>query len=124
MQTYVYALIKREGKVLLLRRSEFCTGWNGFFTFAGGQMMEGESDTDCVIREVCEETQMDFTPYVKVFDGKEADGRIRVIVYFGNAIGRIKKGKEFDKIGWFAVSAVARMKTMPYIKKLIKKGVL
>lgn len=54
IKTAVYAIIEKEGKILLLKRSN--TGWmDGKYTLPSGHIEEGETPLETVIREIKEE---------------------------------------------------------------------
>lgn len=77
----VGAIIVDGKKILLIKRS--VEPFEGTWTLPGGHIEKGELDVDAVMREVKEETGLDFKPN-----------------YFGSY------EESFEKIGWFAYLSV------------------
>lgn len=98
------AIIKDE-KILLLKRSMNSTNHPGRWTFpAGGVEPNDASMEACVIREVKEETNLDFTPTDKFrfYDGMINGIRYISLVYLGNFTGNLKIDIESDDAGFFS----------------------
>lgn len=56
MLKYTICFIKQENKILLLNREK--PSWMGSWNGVGGKLEEGETPTECIIREVFEETSI------------------------------------------------------------------
>lgn len=59
------AIIEKNGKVLAVQRSETMNlplKWE----FPGGKLEHGESEKECIKREINEELQIDIDPYLKL----------------------------------------------------------
>jgi 8-oxo-dGTP diphosphatase len=54
MLKYTIAFIKRGNEILLLNRES--SSWMGSWNGVGGKLEEGESPTECILREIREET--------------------------------------------------------------------
>lgn len=55
----VSALIEKDGKYLIARRSSGSSDVLGKFEFPGGKVEENESDEDAIVREIKEELDID-----------------------------------------------------------------
>lgn len=91
------AAILQDGKILLVKRVDDASTCPGMWTFpAGGVDATDQSVQEAVVREVKEETNLDFTPtrkwnfYESVADGKRAVS----LVFLGDWTGTIKLQKE------------------------------
>ena len=102
MKQYVFALIKKDEKILMLKRPKDKKVYAHYWNFPGGKIEDGETDVQCVIREVEEETGMKFKPSVKIMDSIDEDREPkRVAVFLGDARGLITLNNEHDEWGWF-----------------------
>ncbi len=122
MKKYVYALIKHEEKVLLLKRPKTKKIYPNYWNFPGGKNEIGETELQTVIREVEEETGMNFKSLKKIMD--IVDDNIepkKVVVFSGEAKGSVKISEEHDEFGWFSIQEIKNLPVMPYIKKIIEE---
>lgn len=119
MKKYVYALIKKEEKVLLLKRPKTKKAYAGYWNFPGGENEVGETELQTVVREVKEETRMNFKPLKKVMDivDKNIEPK-KVVVFSGEAKGPVNISKEHDEFGWFSIQEIKNIPVMPYIKNI------
>lgn len=119
MKKYVYALIKNKEKILLLKRPNTKKSYGGYWNLAGGKNEKNETEPDTVVREVKEETRLDFVPLIKVMDliDKNTEPK-KVIVFIGGAKGVIKINDEHEEYGWFNIEEIKNIPIMPYLKKL------
>ncbi len=101
-----------------------------FYTL-GGKLEKGESDIECLKREVKEEINCDIdepsikflTEFEDVAHGKE-DALVNIKIYEGKLIGTPKPTSEIVEIGWFDsnsdkkhLSAIAQRTIFPWLKK-------
>lgn len=123
MKKYVFALIKNEEKILMLKRPKDKKVYAGYWNFPGGKIEESETEIQCVIREVKEETGMDFEPSVKIMDivDKNIEPK-KVVVFDGNANGSVKLSEEHEEYGWFTVEEIKNILVLPYIKKIFEEA--
>jgi len=107
----VCAIIEKGGKVLLTKRNAepFKDRW----CLPGGHVDFGETAEDAVIREVKEETGLDFGPeFFDYFDEiiEKLNWHAVVLAFCGSAEGEIKKcEKEVSDIKWFSVGDAVKM---------------
>ena len=52
------AVFFSEGKILIMRRAPFMS-WPGYWEFPGGKLEPGESNEECLVRELREELHVD-----------------------------------------------------------------
>jgi ADP-ribose pyrophosphatase YjhB (NUDIX family) len=111
----VGAILKDGGKILLVKRGH--EPFRGTWTLPGGHIDEGETDVDAVVREVKEETSLDFEPtyfgsYEECF--KELKWFAHVSVFYGDFKGKIDKKKldkeEIKDIKWFDLTELDDLK--------------
>jgi len=100
------AAIIKDKKILLTKRTPNLPTFPNFWTFPAGGIDDTDlSIRDCVIREVKEETNLDFEPTSKLnFYESLANGkRIISLVYLGNWKGEIKpQENEVSEIKFFS----------------------
>lgn len=101
-----------------------------FFTL-GGKIEEGESEVECLRREVMEEIgcQVDesslkfLVEFEDVAHGKDRD-LLNIRIYEGKIIGEPKASSEIAEVGWFDTnspkkhfSEIAQKKILPWLKE-------
>lgn len=87
MRTAIGAAIINDGKILLVRK-------NKFWIFPGGQPENGESDLECLAREVGEElsgTKITNVTYYNNFSGRtpHTGDNINMRIYFADIHGEL-----------------------------------
>jgi 8-oxo-dGTP diphosphatase len=93
-------LVRRDGSVLLVHRPQY-DDW----TFPKGKANDGESDEDCALREVHEETGLrcaleDELPATTYVDAKGRPKRVRWWVMRTVADDGFTPGYEVDELRW------------------------
>lgn len=119
------AIIIKERKILLIKRSDYTDAFPNHWGLPGGKADSGESPEHTVIREVKEEVGLDFTP-TKLF----ATGRYKerkLFRFLGEWDGEIKKCEdEIADFGWFSYADAVKLKLgfdyRDVIEKLHKEG--
>ena len=109
--TTVATIITREAagtpQVLLVLRDH--EPYKGYWSLPGGHIDRYETAAEAAIREVKEETNLDFTPtFVRYFDEiiPERDIHAVVIVFAGSGTGALKpQPGEIADITWFDFEA-------------------
>ncbi len=122
-----YLILQMNSKVLLLRR--YNTGFeDGNYSFIAGHVEQGETFTQCIIREAREEAgiilEKDDLKVIHVMH-RNSGNRInneRVDVFFTatkfkGAIKNIETNK-CDDLSWFDIEHIPE-NTIPYIKQVI-----
>lgn len=108
----VGAIIKKDGKVLLVKRGH--EPFKGYWCFPGGHIDFGETAEQAVIREVKEETGLTFKPkFLGYMDEiyPEINWHGEVLIFYGEAIGKEKiDGEEITGIKWFDFNEALKMK--------------
>ncbi len=62
MERAAAVIIRKDGKVLALRRSKDASSFQGFWNFPGGGIEKGETPEEAAAREVKEESGLDVNP--------------------------------------------------------------
>jgi len=99
------AVILKNKKILLLQRSFNSKNAPGKWTFpAGGIEESDESLESCVIREVKEETNLDFvvTKKFNFYDGIMNGKRYFALVHLGSASGDLQIDSESEEAKYFS----------------------
>jgi ADP-ribose pyrophosphatase YjhB (NUDIX family) len=126
----VYLILKKENKVLLIRR--FNTGWmDGMYTLPAGHIDGNETSEMAMSREAKEEINLTILPkalsVVHVMHRKSTDREyFDIFIEAKNYSGEIKNNEEnkCDRIEWFDIDSLPE-NTLSYISeafKLISKG--
>lgn len=118
------AIIKKEGKILICKRS---IDNGGLWEFPGGKREVGESLEECIIREIKEELDLVIEP-VKIFAVSTylyKDIKIYFTVFDAVIItGQMKLNAHSD-FAWVSIQEMAEYKFMPadieFVKKLCGK---
>jgi 8-oxo-dGTP pyrophosphatase MutT (NUDIX family) len=101
-------IVQSDGRILLVHRPKY-DDW----TFPKGKAEDGETDEDCALREVAEETglrctlleEIGTTEYV---DSKGRDKRVRWWLMHPIA-GAFVPNREVDEVRWLAPSEASRL---------------
>jgi 8-oxo-dGTP diphosphatase len=126
MVIVVGGIIKNNEKLLICRRGKK-EPMPGYWEFPGGKIEEGETQKDCLKRELLEELDIDVKVGNLVSNYKFKYPKITVNLFFydiSNFDGEIKKIVH-DKIIWEKVENFAKYEflpgNIPIINKLMKK---
>lgn|SRR3989344_4071032 len=128
-----YLILKRDDKVLLLRRqgSGYFDGW---YSLPAGHIEEGEIPTECTIRETKEEIGVEVrkedltlvhTMYRTKHDptGDRADYFFTTHLWSGEPV--IGEPEKCDDLAWFPITSLPE-NTIPHIRDVIvgiEKGI-
>ncbi len=96
----VDAIIKHNGKYVLVRRGR--EPYKGMFVFPGGHVDYGESVENAVVREVMEETSLEFEikGLLGVYSKPKRDprGHYATVVFYGEGKGTLRAGDDACEI--------------------------
>ncbi|HPN54957.1 MAG TPA: NUDIX domain-containing protein [Candidatus Moranbacteria bacterium] len=123
-----YLTLMKDGKVLLLRR--FNTGYeDGNYSMVAGHVDQGETFTQCIIREAKEEAGILLKPedlkamHVMHRNSHTAENNERVDVFFiaQNWQGepQNKEPNKCDDLSWFELDNLPE-NTIPYIRQALE----
>ncbi len=122
MKYTVGAIIENNGKILLIKRNH--EPFNQYWGLPGGHIDKEENAEQAIIREVKEETNLDFKPKFLLF-AEEKFKKIKwhACVYFfsGKARGKVKLSKEHTAFGWFTQAEIKRMQLAFNHKKILNE---
>ena len=121
----------RKGRILLsLRQDKESPETNLKWEFPGGELKFGETATECLIREVRQETGYLVEPqqvvdliWSNIFDIPAEARKIQVIVipFMCQVMGGpfYKESDEALEVKWFNPSAIAKLDTLPGVKEIV-----
>ncbi|HUD21165.1 MAG TPA: NUDIX domain-containing protein [Candidatus Saccharimonadales bacterium] len=105
--------LNEEGKILLIRRSNYERTAQGYWEVPGGKLEEGQNLAGALEREVLEETGLlvdTLSPLVFVHSEEITDGPYRGLPYVvlygtGKVVGgKLKLSEEHDRSAWVTYS--------------------
>jgi len=125
MRTGVFAAVIKDKKLLLVKKKET-------WILPGGKPEHGESDLECLAREVTLEeipgTKLENIRYYNVFEGITPHKKdiLQARVYFAGIKGEIKPGAEINACEWIDAKTNYNISeiTSKLIASLIKDGYL
>jgi ADP-ribose pyrophosphatase YjhB (NUDIX family) len=107
------AVILKDKKILLLQRSLNSKNAPGEWTFpSGGVEEEDVSIEACVIREVKEETNLEFivTEKFNFYDGLLNKKKYFALVHLGDVTGDLEIDSESEQAGYFSYEETLKLK--------------
>ena len=127
-QAAAVIISNQKGKILILKRSLKVDSFKEFWNFPAGGMEEGESASDCAIRECREETGLtidkDYMIYVGEFDIKENTSIDKIHYFFTKRYeGTIKLDFENSSYLWIDGHEIDKFKFIP-IPRAVKTAIL
>lgn len=124
----VTAFVHKDGKVLVLKRSERETFLPGFFELPGGKVEFGEDPSDALKREMKEEVSLDIEiqkPYA-LFSYVSEDGNRQTvdIQFIVKVVGdnEIKISTAHEAYEWIGRENIENYKMSEEMKKAVLKG--
>ncbi len=107
------------GRVLVLDRK--ASDWPGI-TFPGGHVEEGESFTDAVIREMCEETGLTVAAprLCGVKDWYDENGRYVVLLYRAERYTGTLRGSDEGEVFWKNLDELPHMELGPDMQDMLR----
>lgn len=118
-------LVNNEGKVFLHKRID-----SNVWALPGGQMKIGESVSQCCLREIKEETSLKakIVKLVGLYTSPKIVFRFPdngifqsfVVAFLCQAqYGQVLLNKESRSYQWFNLKEIKKLKTLPFVKKII-----
>lgn len=122
MKEACVVVIIGEDKKLLLGQRSINDDWQpGKFAIFGGGKEIGETNEECVIREVKEETNLDLTNPFFSFSKQEGSTLVHFYVGFINNIEEINVTDEHDTFKWVDTEELTEIPLVPNLIKDITK---
>ncbi len=121
MKKTVGAIIEDNGKILLMKRNH--KPFNNYWGLPGGHIDQGETAEQAVIREVKEETGLDFEPKFLKEDEEDFEEEVwhaSASFFAGKKKGNVKLSKEHTAFDWFTQDQIKEMQLGFNHKKIIK----
>ena len=117
------ALIKKNGKFLILKRGLETKHYPGHWDFPGGKLEHGEGPKEGLVREVKEETSLDVKVLSPIFSYLETKNTFAYIVVYNCKLvgGKIKLSFEHTDYKWVSGKELLSLVAEPYLKALIKE---
>jgi predicted DNA-binding protein (MmcQ/YjbR family)/ADP-ribose pyrophosphatase YjhB (NUDIX family) len=98
--------------------------FGGHWTLPGGFLESGETTKHGVVREILEETGLDFTIERSIWRGQDEVNGHEVEIFMGEATGDLKiQRSELDDAGWFSLAEALKL-PLAYDTKRHLEGVL
>lgn len=126
----VYLIVKKEDKILLLRRCN--TGWmDGMYTLPAGHIDGNETAQEAMAREAKEEVNIDVLPkdlsILHIMHRKSSDREyFDVFIEATKYSGEIRNNEEnkCDQVDWFPINSLPEntLEYITYALKYIEKG--
>jgi 8-oxo-dGTP diphosphatase len=119
----VKGIIRKKGKILVLRRSQIDDHKPGVWETPGGGMDEKSSPQRALEREVAEEVNLKVKikePF-NIFTFKKDTGEFKIGITFicDYVSGKVKLSPEHDDYRWIKSSEFKKLKSIPSLKKEI-----
>ena len=118
-----YLILLKENKILLLLRAN-TDYFDGSYSLIAGHVEQGESFTECIVREAKEETEIELNLVditAKHFLHRPKQERVDVFFVAKNWVGEVKN-VEPDKcagLDWFELNNLPS-NIIPYVKQVIE----
>jgi 8-oxo-dGTP diphosphatase len=122
IKTVCKGIILKEGKILLVKRENF-KRFNGLLELPGGKKRENETEKECVIREVEEETGLkNFALVEKLFDVKlfttlkNTEHKIKIFMLMKPCIKNLTL---YKNTFWCSMNELPNLNLTPYTEELL-----
>ena len=117
----VGAIIEKDGKILLAKRNH--EPFKDYWYLPGGHVEIGETAEQAIIREVKEETNLDFKPKFFMYVDEiipKFNWYALSINFYGKAKGKLKISDELKEVRWVKPEEALKMKLAFEDRKLLK----
>jgi 8-oxo-dGTP diphosphatase len=114
------AIIKKDGKYLVVHKSLTEPRFPGYWDFPGGCLEKNEGGKDAIKREVFEETHLEVLPLEVVrkikleVNGCVVEYRVWEVKLLS---GEIKLSHEHTEFKWLEKKELLKLKVQPYIRE-------
>lgn len=108
-------IVMRDGKFLMLKRSDSVSSYNGYWNFPGGSVDMGETYGEAAARELKEEAgllvHLNDMKYLHVSETK----RLRIHYYAARTSYRdVKINDESSEYMWATIDEIEKLKCIPF----------
>lgn len=113
------AIIIKDKKILLIKRSNYTKVFPEHWACPGGRADEGESPEENVVREVKEEINLEFKPEELIKTGQYEDRKL--YRFYGTWSGNVQiQEEEVDDWNWFSYNETIKLKLAFDYKEVIE----
>lgn len=120
------SILVKDGKILLIKRSNYDSYRSGEWDIPGGRIEEGEKIFEGHKREVLEETKLkiDIIEPVRSWIVERPDGRHVGITFLSRFLeGNVVLSNEHTEFRWLAPDEIQNTSSAQWIKDEVKKAV-
>ena len=112
------ALIKKNGKYLILKRSDSAKHYPMHWDLPGGKLEHGEEPREGLVREVKEETNLDVKVLGPIFSHINTKNSFAFIIVYKTKLigGRIKLSFEHSEYKWATKKEILNLALNPFLK--------
>jgi len=125
----VIGIIKEKDKYLLTKRTHHDKRFHGKWQFPGGELEANESLTDCLHRELKEETNLEIIneEFIgKVFESFRDKCHFVFFTYrcrLKNKVNKIILDNETSDYNWFTLEEAKKLNSLDFTFKMLKESV-
>ena len=120
MKQAVTAVIRQGDQILLHQRSLNSRGQPGKWENAGGEIDEGETPENAIVREIKEELGVDFIIEKRIYEDvfKSGPDDWNVIIFSGSIVGtpQVMIPEETSEVKWFKLSELKDVDLASYTR--------
>ncbi|MBU0612891.1 NUDIX domain-containing protein [Patescibacteria group bacterium] len=119
MKEILKAVIEKDNKYLVIKRSSEAEFFPGLWDFLGGKLEKGENAFDGIVREVKEETSLKIAPakVVGLYEIEEKNTLLRFSVFSVKSVsGEVQLSSEHTDYKWLTKREVLNLEVSPFIR--------
>lgn len=120
MRRVTAAVAVKGGRVLLARRREG-DEMGGYWEFPGGEVEEGESDAECLRREIREELGVSCSVLEKLGEFEDPEAGITLVAYLVDLPEEGYKLASHREVRWVYLARIERYQMPPLDREIVKK---
>jgi 8-oxo-dGTP pyrophosphatase MutT (NUDIX family) len=125
-------LMNKEGKILLLKRSDRVSTYKEFWAGISGYIEEDEKPIDTAIKEIKEEigideksvkliNKLDPVEFIDIYDGIKYNWKIFLFLFKFEEKDKIDIDWEHSEYKWILPSKIQKYNTVPCFKEIVSK---